>query len=66
VKSLDKKRLERIFTNIEQGDVNTNNTGDDGLNLCKTIVERHHGKIWVESVLKSEPVFHFTLKKKAD
>lgn len=34
-----------------------------GLALCKRIVERHHGKIWVDSVVGEGSVFSFSLPK---
>ena len=35
-----------------------------GLFIAKGIIERHHGKIWVESTPDTGSVFHFTVPKK--
>jgi len=55
---------EKIFERFYQVDATlTRNVGGTGigLNIAKTYVELHGGKIWVESIPKEGAKFHFTL-----
>jgi signal transduction histidine kinase len=54
-------RLFRIFQRLHAGDVYPGS--GIGLATCKRIVERHHGRIWVDSRLGEGAIFSFALPK---
>jgi PAS domain S-box-containing protein len=57
-------KLESIFGRFEQVDASDsrNSCGTGlGLAICRTIVQQHNGKIWVESVFGEGSIFYFTL-----
>jgi signal transduction histidine kinase len=57
---VDESARERIFEIFERGGTDAEGTGI-GLALCRRIVERHDGDIWVESPPGEGATFKFTL-----
>lgn len=63
---IEPAKLERIFDRFEQGDASDSRAlGGTGLGLalCRSIVEQHGGRIWVESTPGRGSRFSFTLQR---
>ncbi len=60
---IDPEYIDNLFLISERVREGQPKTGI-GLAICKKIVERHGGKIWVESEKGKGSIFHFTIPKK--
>lgn len=61
IKAQDIEKLFNRFYRIESTETHTISGFGIGLYLCAEIIQRHHGKIWVDSEVGVGSTFHFSI-----
>lgn len=61
---IEEKYFDKIFQVFQRLNNKKDFSGTGiGLAVCKKIVEKHSGKIWIESEINKGTTFHFTIKR---
>lgn len=64
---IDKKYSKKIFQIFQSLNTRDKEEGTGiGLALCKRIIEKHRGRIWLKSEVGEGSIFNFTIKKLGD
>jgi PAS domain S-box-containing protein len=61
ISSADTERLFDRFYRVDNASAQNISGFGIGLYLCAEIIQRHHGKIWVDSQIDQGSIFHFSL-----
>ena len=60
---IEQKYFEKIFALFQRLDNGETEGTGLGLGICKRIIDRHHGRLWLESTIGEGSSFHFTIPK---